>query len=168
VAILDAIAALRQKKPVVLIAIDGGGGSGKTTFANELAAKLGEAEIVSMDTYYHRPAGEDTYSERDPIYQYFDIETLKLDVLEPIHSGKSPKLGVVIVEGIGTLGIKLRDYFDYKIWLEASPATRRSRGLQRDSEDHAQIWDTHYLPEDARYIAEQSPADVADVIVPTD
>lgn len=73
--------------------------------------------------------------------------------------------GYVLAEGLGTLGTELRNYFDYKIWIDSPEAVRRRRGIERDSEEWTKIWDNEYLPQDARYVREQAPQDVADWIL---
>jgi uridine kinase len=164
-AIIKSIKNLKKTKPVVLVAIDGGGGAGKSTFAVSLAKQIDNAKIIKIDSYYKKPDQTDSYDSQAPVYQNFDVEKLINDVINPVRTSESQETGIIIIEGVGTLGIKLRDYFDYKIWLEVSPETRRSRGVKRDGENWAKVWDAHYLPEDERYVNEQHPAEFADVVI---
>ena len=140
----------RKGKGALLIAIDGCGGAGKSTTATVLA----------------------------PVHSNFEFERLKEQVLEPLrhHSaasyqtpeGKSLTVqpsGYVVVEGLGTLGKDLKDYFDYKIWVDSPEDIRRQRGIERDSKEWTRIWDYEYLPQDARYVREQAPQSVADWIL---
>lgn len=46
----------RKDKKILLIAIDGCGGAGKSTAATELAFKLGDSQIVHIDDFY-KPMG---------------------------------------------------------------------------------------------------------------
>lgn len=71
----------------------------------------------------------------------------------------------MIVEGLGTPGTALRDYLDYKIWIDSPEAVRRRRGIERDSEAWTKVWNDEYLPQDARYVREQAPHNEADWIL---
>jgi uridine kinase len=49
----------RRSRSHLLVAIDGGGGAGKSTLARNLADALGDATIVQMDDFYRpMPAAE--------------------------------------------------------------------------------------------------------------
>ncbi|MBI1857416.1 hypothetical protein HY003_02635 [Candidatus Saccharibacteria bacterium] len=63
------------------------------------------------------------------------------------------------------MGTELRDYFDYKIWVDSPEAIRRQRGIGRDTVEWTRVWDEEYLPQDARYVNEQAPQNVADWIL---
>src|SRR5690606_36771043 len=159
--ILRSIQALQEEKPTVFVAIDGGGGAGKSTFANALVEQLGsDAKLIHIDDYYEKGHEDEPFTDTEPVYAHFDLERLKDEVLN-----NSTNEGIVVVEGIGTLGRTLRSYFDYKIWLEVPAEVRRERGLQRDGQDRANTWDNRDSPEDERYVVEQQPQAVADFIV---
>ncbi len=163
---------------VFLIAIDGAGGAGKSTAATELALKLGNSQIVHIDDFYKPKEKRVEITEQTSVHSNFEFERLKQQVLEPlgritVASYQTPEgrraeiqpSGYVIVEGLGTLGTELRDYFDYKIWIDSQEAVRRERGIERDTEEWTKIWDDEYLPQDARYVGEQAPQSVADWIL---
>ncbi len=166
---------------VLLIGIDGCGGAGKSTLANELASEQGNSQIVHIDDFYKSKEQRVEVTENTPVHINFEFDRLKQQVLEPLQHGlvatyQTPKgttlevdpKGYVIVEGLGTLGIELRSYFDYKIWIDVLETVRRQRGIERDSEDWTKIWDEEYLPQDARYVREQSPQKTADKIISND
>lgn len=161
-----------------LIAIDGCGGSGKTTFAKKLALELSNCQVVHIDDFYKPKEQRIKITEQTPVHSNFEFERLKKQVLEPIKnntkanyltpSGESVKInpnGYVIVEGLGTLGEALKDYFDYKIWIDSPELLRRQRGIERDSKAWTKIWDEEYLPQDARYVSEQAPNQEADWVI---
>lgn len=163
---------------VFLIAVDGCGGAGKSMFANELASALSDSQLVHVDDFYKPKNERIEITDETPVHSNFEFDKLKQQVLEPLKHGsvakyKTPSgrtieikpIGYVIVEGLGTLGTELRGYFDYKIWIDALKTVRRQRGIERDGKDWATIWDMQYLPQDARYVREQSPQKEADWIV---
>lgn len=165
----------RQTKDVQLIAIDGCGGAGKSTFAAELATMLQDSQLVHIDDFYKPKHERVEITDRTPVHSNFEFDRLKQQVLKPLErrsNGHYQKpdgtwadvqpSGYIIVEGLGTLGIVLRDYFDYKIWVDTPEATRRQRGIERDSAQWTEIWDNEYLPQDARYVREQAPQAQAD------
>lgn len=169
----------------LLVAIDGGGGAGKSTFAKKLGSLLSNTKIVQVDDFYKSKAERVTITDNVPVHLNFDRERLRQQILEPLKDGLGahyrkydwdndlissetediPAGMIVIVEGLGTLGDELSPYFDYKIWLDVSRETRRKRGIERDTEEWADIWDNEYLPQDERYIKEQKPQNAADFVV---
>lgn len=163
---------------IFLIAIDGCGGAGKSTVADELTLALGHSQIIHIDDFYKPKEKRVKVTEKTPVHVNFEFGRLKQDVLEPLQNGRianyvTPKgemveikpEGYVIVEGLGTLGVELKDSFDFRIWVDALETVRRRRGIERDSKAWTSIWDEEYLPQDARYIEEQSPDKQADWVL---
>jgi len=161
-----------------LVGVDGCGGAGKSTIAEELAEEQGSCQVVHIDDFYKPKNERIEVTETTPVHVNFAFDKLKQQVLEPLEHGETARYqtangetvevkpsGYIIVEGLGTLGTELRDYFDFKVWVEALETVRRQRGIKRDSEDWVSIWDNEYLPQDARYVAEQQPQAVADLVI---
>jgi uridine kinase len=92
-------------------------------------------------------------------YQRFDWSRSKLDEWHTVDSG-----GVVVVEGVGALEVRLRDAYDYRIWVEAPREVCLRRGLERDGQDARPLWEAWFERED-RYWVEQAPRRSVDVIV---
>lgn len=167
-----------NSKGLLLVAIDGCGGAGKSTLATNLATTLANSQIVHIDDFYKPKEERIEITNDTPVHSNFEFDRLKHQVLEPLKQGAVAKYqtpngqivevkpsGYVIVEGLGTLGTELRDYFDYKIWVDVLEAVRRQRGIERDTTDWADIWDNEYLPQDARYVKEQEPQKFADKVL---
>ena len=68
-----------------LVGVDGPGASGKTTFARELAERLGAAVVRADD--FHLPSGERT----DGIGGEYDWRRLEADVLVPLSEGRGAR-----------------------------------------------------------------------------
>jgi uridine kinase len=123
-----------------IIAVDGRGGSGKTTLANRLAEALPPAAVVHSDdiAWNHSRFGWD-----DPMIT---------GVLEPLRAGgpvhyQPPGwlthgrdgqvdvrdgLSTVLLEGVGVSRRSLTPLLDATIWVQSDYVEARRRGLHRD------------------------------------
>jgi uridine kinase len=142
------------------VAIDGYGGSGKSTFAALLHGALRRAGVtavttVAADGFVMNLREEDwrpipSMPEVRAPYR-IDVERLRREVLEPLRNGVSaqfihrdwwdagksevrivPSQGIVLVEGTYTLHVRLRDCYDERIFLDCSRKLALQRALARD------------------------------------
>lgn len=147
---------MTQQRPLVL-GIAGGTGSGKTTVAEELCARLGEEDyaLVNQDSYYKDNAHL-TLMERQRLnYDHPDVIDLPLlvehvralmewrAIEKPVYSFVQhtrtadtqlvlPK-PLIIVEGILVLYFEdLRRLMDIKLFVDCDPDVRFIRRLERD------------------------------------
>jgi len=149
-----------------LIGIDGASGSGKSTLAATLSDK-----IVSTDDFIAAP------------WEWYDFERLRRDVIGPLLRDEPARYqrmdwndgelkewhvvepgGVVVVEGVGALDVRVRDAYDHRIWVETPREICIARGLERDGEDALPLWEA-WSEKEQRYWSEQHPRDAADEIV---
>ena len=171
----------REKHGVFLIGIDGCGGAGKSTVANLLFQELHNAQLVHIDDFYKTKDQRVEVTSETSVHVNFEFERLVNEVITPFRRGtitifktlndqciQIKPCDYAIIEGLGTLGSTLSDYFDYKIWINTSEKTRRKRGIERDSAAWTEIWDNEYLPQDARYVSEESPESKADWVLHND
>jgi uridine kinase len=134
----EAILDLARRQQVVLVAIDGPGGAGKTTLARELTAATGAALI--QGDYFYRVMDEQVRASLSPgqgYWQYFDWERLRDQVLRPLRAGADADYqlydwernalgqwthvdarGVVIIEGVYTCRSEFRPFYDLMIYVE--------------------------------------------------
>jgi uridine kinase len=176
---LGAVAAeiLRRPPPAGtasrIVAVDGPGGAGKTTFAARLAAELGDAPVVHTD---------DFASWEEPVDWW---PRLRAEVLEPLAAGRPVRFrptswdgrprarielewtGVVVLEGVTAARAAFRPFLTYAIWVETPRELRLRRGLERDGEEARPLWERWMAEEDA-YAAREHPAERADLVVPGD
>lgn len=141
----------------VAIGIAGGTSSGKTSFAREVAARVGVEKVVilSQDAYYHDPSHL-PFEERTRINydhpQAYDAELLVSHMDSLKRGERVPKLGydfvrharvvhegfveptpILLLEGILILeDQRLRDRLDVKIYIDTDADVRILRRLQRD------------------------------------
>src|SRR5579863_3054482 len=157
--VLTAIQKLkRPKAQPLIIAISGFGGSGKTTLAAKLKEALGNAQIVSIDSFstheWHRSADWDN----------FDRERFTREVLEPTRANNFPlsfvhepwpgnpeetitipTAGYLIVEGCSIFHPDLLEYYDLKIWINCPLETATKRAMWRDRYVHMNEMDYYWL-----------------------
>lgn len=174
------------RRQTVLVGIDGRGGSGKSTFARELAALLPNATVVQFDDFY-RPADEGkrrAASGNEEVGGSFDWRRVRDQVLQPLVDGEGVRYqrydwdsdelaewhlispgGMVIVEGNYSTRDELRDYYDLTIWVDTPQEVRLRRGVERDGEDARARWLEEWIPEEDRYVTAYQPADRADIVI---
>lgn len=143
-----------------IIAIAGGSGSGKTTFARELQKELGDHKcgLIFQDSYYYdqsnkfdKDGGAVNFDHPDAIdfeLMASHLRYLKqdIDVNIPIydfasHSRKVesihfPCRDIILVDGILLLGQEeLRPLFDRAFFIDCPEEIRYERRLKRDVEE---------------------------------
>jgi len=130
-----------------IVAIDGLGGSGKSSFARHLSRALGGAPIVQTDDF----ASWDNPIDWWP--QLLERVLVPLSRSEPARFERSQwggetdgELVVVepaefmILEGVTASREAFAPYVTYAIWVEASPELRLQRGLDRDGRAALEQW----------------------------
>jgi uridine kinase len=163
--------------PVKLVAIDGHGGSGKSTVAELLATEL-EAEIVHTD---------DFASWDEPVEWWPRVVER---VLEPIAAGAAsvsyPRsqwwpdhhpepvvdqqvTAVMVLEGVTALRSEFRPFLTLGIWVETPLETCLARGLARDRDlgtaaEVEALWRKWLAAEEA-YVERDDPRAAADLVV---
>jgi len=142
---------------VRLVCIDGPAGSGKTTLATALAARLvptfGEVPVVHGDEVYEGwPVVAGAADRVDAFARLADrLEGWLLDRWRRGYDGEHPRwdwharqwseatvavppVPVVILEGVGLASRTLRAHAVLSVWVDAAEDVRLSRVLARDGE----------------------------------
>lgn len=159
--------ALAEKKQVVL-AIEGGAASGKSTLATMLET-LYDAVVFHADDFFLRPEQRTPERYAQPGGN-LDRERLEAELLMPLHRGEggayrpfdcgSMTLGtprtfgprrLCIVEGSYSFHPELVRYYDLAVFLEVSPETQRRRILTRNGETWGQMFFERWLPLENMY-----------------
>lgn len=168
-----------------LIAIDGGGGAGKTTFASCLQKAIPGSHIVKIDDFYRPPHLRTPVLSTSEINPNFDWDRLRTLVLDAVRDDKNisyqlydfeagtltgkvidvPRDATIIIEGVWSMQESFTSLYDYRIWLEAPANLRLERGVSRDGEELRQVWVDEWIPIDESYKKIQAPHLRADSIV---
>jgi uridine kinase len=169
----------RQDRRTLLVAVDGHGGSGKSTFADGLARASGDA--VHTDDNAHVVHTDDfAYAG---LTSGLDVDRLRRQIVEPLTRDESARHqrfdwqsqqlaewheiapgGLVVVEGVSSLRRELGRPWDLSVWVEAPRSVCLRRGLERDGQDAEPLWRQWLAAEDA-YVDRDDPRGVADLIV---
>ncbi len=157
----------------LIIGIDGFGGSGKSSFARQIAEAVNQSEVIAYDDLY-LPADRipDVMNSPVGIADAYDWQALENGVLKPFRHSKpceypvldwitqgrstrfvSSKTRVLIVEGVSCTRPELRDSYDIRIWVTAPYEVRLQRGIERDGEAMRSQWVDFWMPAEEIYFA---------------
>lgn len=154
-----------------VIAVDGPGGAGKSTFAEQLSEALGGVPIVRTDDFASWDNGLDWYPRlidkvlrplslnRPAQYQRYDWDSASLAEWHAVEPTE-----FVILEGESASRAAFRPYLAFSIWIETPRAERLRRGLARDGEEARRQWEQWMAQEDD-YMAREHPQEQADLVV---
>lgn len=165
-----------QKSATKLIAIDGFGGAGKSTFAKKLVEELPGAKILQLDDFYAPGLGA------------ADRKRLLEEVLIPLSKNETAKYreylwatdtysdwkeiepgGILIVEGVFSLHSELFPYYDFTIWIEFPQEKGFTRAVKRDLDahnvDNTKLWQDIWMPLEKEYKETEKPFERASIIL---
>ena len=170
---------VRERRPpdgmrTRIVAIDGLGGSGKSSFARHLARALGDAPIVQTDDFatWDNPIdwwpqllervlvpfsrGEPARYERSHWGGERNGERVEIEPAE-----------LLILEGVTASREAFAPYVTYSIWVEAPAELRLRRGLDRDGPEALEQWRA-WMAEEDEYVEREKPDERADLVVEGD
>ena len=172
---------LLAEKDRVVVALDGGAASGKTTLA-DLLAKCYGGEIVHMDDFFLRPeqrtparfaeAGGNFDRERFmeeviPFigkkkafsYRVFDCSKMELFGTAEISDSR-----LVIVEGSYSHHPAFAEIFDLRVFLRADEDERKQRIVKRNGA-RSEMFFTRWIPLENRYFEAFGIEEKADLVI---
>lgn len=157
--------------PVRLIAVDGHAGSGKTTFAGQLAAALGGAPVLHLDDI----------ATHEELFEW--TRRLVSQVIEPLRRGESasytpydwvsrrfgpprtlPAAPVVLLEGVGAGRRAVRPFLARLLWMELAGEEAWARGRLRDGAQQSEFW-AGWVGAERRHFAADPSRPFADLLV---
>jgi uridine kinase len=170
-AITGSIRDLLKSRSFVLVAIDGYGGSGKTTLARSLQTEFTPCSIITLDDFatdVMNGADRERFLSqvllpladgRAARYQQFDWRTKQLAEwleVEPV--------GVIICEGVSIAAADFSPHYHFRIWIDCSLEIASDRMHERDKDLHNPTYFNVWEKEDAEY-AKTEPWNRADFII---
>lgn len=180
----DAIVARVGKYQQKIIVIDGGGGAGKSTFAEELKKMLPGSAVIHGDDFYKGPWDKRLDHTDYVVNPMYDWDRYKHEVLDAVREGRQIRYhvydwhkhsadeevevsvdAIALVEGGYTSQKGFSEVYDYKIWIEADVNLRIEKALKRDGEHMRYLWEEDWLPVEKNYIEKDNPAARADLVV---
>lgn len=168
---MELLQAIDEKLPQLerlLLAIDGGSASGKTTLAALLAQRYG-CPVFHMDDFFLRPEQRTPQRLAEPGGNV-DRERFFSEVLQPLRQGgpasyrrydcrtgqllppvlrQTGQLNVI--EGAYSMHPELSALYDLSVFLAVSPETQRRRILQREPAFKQQLFFQKWIPMENRY-----------------
>lgn len=157
--------------PVRLIGVDGHAGSGKSTFAGQLATALGGVPVLHLD---------DIATHGEP---FSWTRRLLREVIEPLGRGETahyrpydwrtrrfgrpralPPTPVILAEGVGTGRRELRPHLARLLWMDLPPDDAWARGRARDGEEQRAFW-AAWTEAERQHFADDPSRPFADVLV---
>lgn len=169
------------KNGKAIIGIDGGSGSGKTTFAS-LLCEVYDATVFHMDDFFLTPsmrtperlseAGGNVDRERFenevliPLKQGTDVNYRKFDCKTNVLSTPvliNPK-NLVIVEGSYSLHPDLIKYYDFSVFLDIDVEKQNERIKKRNGEG-AKAFFEKWIPLENTYFEKTQIKDRCDMII---
>ncbi|WNM33914.1 hypothetical protein RKE30_27855 [Streptomyces sp. Li-HN-5-11] len=157
--------------PVRLVGVDGHAGSGKSTFAGELALALDGAPVLHLDDV----------ASHEELFAW--DERLLSEVIAPLADGTTayyrpydwrarrfgpvralPRAPVLLIEGVGAGRRALRPHLAHLLWMELPREDAWARGQSRDGEEQREFW-AGWVEAERRHFAEDPSRPFADLLV---
>lgn len=180
--VFNRIDLLLESGDLILIAIDGNCGSGKSTLSRELGKKY-DCNIFHTDDYFLRPELR-TPERLKEIGGNFDYDRFREEVISGLLSREkfqyrrynckslslekpvtvTPKK-MNIIEGAYSIHPTLIEYYDLKIFLYVSPGEQRERILKRNGEAMQRRFLEEWIPMEERYFKEMRIKEKCDLIL---
>lgn len=180
--LINEIYELLEKKPHVIVGIDGRCASGKTTLAKRLKEKL-DCNLISADEFFLRPQQRTAERLAEPGGN-IDYERLEHEVLIPLRSGiifkyrpydchtqslKEPiavsQNRISIVEGSYCCHPMLLKYYDYKVFMTVDKAEQLKRIADRNGNDGVKVFADKWIPLEEKYFAECDTEKYCDLVI---
>jgi len=175
-AILARIAAeVRARRPpdgmvTRIVAIDGLGGSGKSSFALQVSRALGGAVIVQTDDFatWDNPIDWWPHLLEQVLIPISRVEVARF---ERSRWGREADSELVVdpteylvLEGVTASRKAFAPYLTYSVWVDAPAPLRLQRGLDRDGPTALAQWQA-WMAEEERYRRRERPDEGADLVV---
>ena len=166
----------------VLLAIEGGSASGKTTLS-QLLARIYGCTVFHMDDFFLRPEQRTPERFAEPGGNV-DRERFYEEVLKPLAEGAPLRYRrydchtqtlqppaeisptpLTVVEGAYSMHPLLAEHYDLSVFLRISPELQRRRITKRNGPEMAERFFTLWVPLELAYFEAMDPASRCDLVL---
>lgn len=193
--IVQRVQSLRsEKNRPLLIAMDGGSGSGKSTVAFAVAEELGAA-LVPGDDFFAAHITDEAWVQRDAKARAADCihwQRLRREALEPLLAGKRARwhpidfasgvrwdgtygvlagfvecapAAVIVLDGAYSARPELSDLIDLAVLIDAPIALRHERLRAREEKSWLEAWHARWDEAEEYYFTHVRPASSFDLVI---
>jgi len=185
--VVKAIGRWQEAQPgVLVVAIDGHGGAGKSTLAAAVAQATGAA-LVHTDDFFQPPARRPgAPAPREPggrsLAQYYDWRRIRAQAVQPLKAGRRATFrrfdwergggldgtvtvtpaALIVLEGVFSAAPELSDLTDRSVLVDTPQQERLRRLRARVTPEE---WDPHWLIAEQAYFGAIRPPSSFDLIV---
>ena len=172
-----------NKRGRLIVAIDGGSASGKTTLAAFLEKRYEDLDVFHMDDFFLTPELR-TEQRLNEVGGNVDRERFEKEVLLPISKGEAvnyrryickaqefsspitgdPK-GIIIVEGAYSMHPSLMKYYDFTVFLNIDSESQRERILKRNPPPLANRFFSEWIPLEKVYFEKTDIKNRCDLVI---
>ena len=180
---LDAFLEQGNEKGRLIVAIDGGSASGKTTLAELLEKRYDHLDVFHMDDFFLTPEMR-TEQRLNEVGGNVDRERFEKEVLIPLTQCQevtyrryicasqefsapvtlNPK-GIVIVEGAYSMHPELMKYYDFTVFLNIDSESQRQRILKRNAPSLANRFFSEWIPLEKVYFEKTDIKNRCDLVI---
>ena len=176
-----------QPDQLLIIAIDGCGGAGKTTFCQALALEIepwAHPQVLKLDDFYHplTPAQRKKLHQQQACKGYFNVTEFKKNILNPLTNGVKVgykpydwlggesnqtlellPTGVLIIDGVYAFSKPLRDMIQLSIFVDTPEQLRKQRLIARPQLDTE--WVDHWQATETWHHQQQQTVSATDFVL---
>ena len=166
----------------VVVAIEGGSASGKSTLAEIISSKY-DCTVFHMDDFFLRPEQRNIERFKE-VGGNIDKERFIEEVLKPLSGGKNilykkfdcstmtlgeeievtPKK-LIIVEGVYSMHPEFGEYYDLSVFLDISPNFQRKRIVDRNGIQLARRFFNEWIPLENEYFTKTNIKQRCDMVI---
>lgn len=175
----------RMENEKVVLCIEGGSASGKSTLGDMLSS-IYDSTLLHMDDFFLQPH-QRSQERLNEIGGNIDYERFLAEVLIPLKNGEEINYsrfdcsksmicegvsikhkGLTIIEGAYSMHPLFEEYYDLKVFLDISSKLQKERILKRNSLEFANRFFYEWIPLENLYFSKTNVKERCDLIIKID